>query len=94
MANNQKRKEGNPNEAQVKFSSSLKGLSKDAGGRLLYHGVPTTEMLAYPIQLAALLIGKGRGTIWRAKVRGDLASKNGLISRSELLRYTGATASP
>lgn len=94
-----KKKGGDPNEELTSQSESfssipkLRGLSKDAGGRLLYRDVLVSEMLAYPITLAALLIGKSRGTIWRATARGDLHSRNGLISRVELDRYTGASTS-
>lgn len=88
MANNAKRKEAtNQDEAS---SLKLKGLSKDEeSGRLVFRGIQVSEMLAYPITLAALLIGKSRGTIWRATARGDLASKNGLVSKEALQQYAG-----
>ena len=51
----------------------LRGLSRD-GETLFFRGVPVKEMLAYPIALAAVLIGKSYWTLRREVHLGPLAS--------------------
>ena len=54
----------------------LRGLSRD-GETLFFRGVPVKEMLAYPIALAAVLIGKSYWTLRREVHLGPLASSLG-----------------
>jgi hypothetical protein len=71
-----------------KSTKMLKGLTLDENATLLYYGFPVKEMLAYPVPLAAKLIGKGRSTLYKEGQRGKVVvGESGLISRAELERY-------
>ena len=66
----------------------LKGLTLDENGTLRYYAFPVKEMLAYPVPLAAKLIGKGRSTLYKEGQRGNVVvGEPGLISRAELEKY-------
>lgn len=61
------------------------------GDILIFRGVPVREMLAYPIQIAAVLLGISYWTLRRQVQLGWLRqSPRAMISRAELLRYLEA----
>lgn len=65
----------------------LRGLVRD-GDMLIFRGVPVKEMLAYPIALAAVLVGKSYWTLRREVHLGRLHQSPGaVIAREELDRY-------
>ena len=74
-----------------KSSKMLKGLTLDAAAILLYYGFPVKDMLAYPLPLAAKLLGKGRSTLYKEWKRGKISvGDSGLILRTELERYAAS----
>ena len=65
------------------------------GGTLVYRGLPVSQMLAYPIQLVGLLIGRSRYTIWRAIAAGHLrVTKERTVLRTELERWLTVEPAP
>lgn len=55
---------------------------------LIYNGVPVREMVAFPLKLAALIVGKEYKFVYRKVRSGDLKMSPGkLISRVELERF-------
>jgi hypothetical protein len=60
-----------------------------------WNGAPVCEMFAYPVTLAAKLLGMGRTSLWKEIQLGKIrkTSKN-TIPRSEIERYLAAELEP
>ncbi len=66
----------------------MKGLTRE-NGVLIYHGIPVKDMLAFPLQLAAMLLGLGYTTFWKEIKLGHIrVGPRKLVSRAELKRYS------
>lgn len=72
----------------------LEDLPKDIKvyeGRLYLRGVPVSEMLAFPMPVARLLLGISESTLWREVQMNKIKTTPlRLISRKEIERYLDA----
>ncbi len=74
-------------ESQSVPTGRLKGLTRE-NGALVYQGILVREMLAYPLGLAALLVGLSYTTFWKEVKLGRIrVTPRKLVSRAELERY-------
>jgi hypothetical protein len=80
------------------IETSAHGLTKEVALRfenctLTYRGIPVRDMLAFPTEIAARMIGISGTTLRREIARGKLKRTSlKLISRNELIRYLDADA--
>ena len=61
---------------------------------MLYKGVPVRDMIALPVHVAAILIGRSRWTVWRAIASGKLKVQGRTVLRSELERWLSGLEAP
>lgn len=70
-----------------KITSRLPALTRE-GTDLFYRGTPVTALDAYPLGLAAVLLGMSYTTFWKEVKLGRIrVGKRKRVSRAEIERY-------
>ena len=63
-------------------------------GVTYYNDIPVRDMIALPVHVAAILIGRTRWTLWRAIASGKLKVQGRTVLRSELERWLSGLEAP